>query len=1007
MKRVAIIVLLLASMASAAYLRILAEYAVNGTLTTTDSIRVNLYYGGTQYNYLTTNKSSLDTVVAVDTTGVYSYWARYYLSGAEKLRDFRNAQAMSGVDFVTGTQIDSVLNAIEDANKANFKATGFATSTQGDSITGAITDANKANFKATGFATSAQGDSLTNAITDANKANFKATGFSTFNPASDSVTLDRTNTLLYTGNFNTAYSTFNVATDSVTIDRTNTLLYVGNFNTAYSTLTASDNIGINWNDITNPTATQNLSGTTISTSQAVASVSGAVGSVTGNVGGNVTGSVGSVTGAVGSVTGNVGGNVTGSVGSVASGGITAASIADGAIDSATYALTAKTAWGHYIWASQARTLTAIDEDNTTLDLNATAIGSVTGAVGSVTGKVTLVDSSANDIAMMGNYHVLDSTWQKEMHDSLDTQGWAATGSSTGLDSATTSRIIKRTVWGIASGTGSDSTTKAQRIIGASPAGDTINAHAPHGNNWASVGLGGDTTGIANNVWNHGTRTLTSGAATADIYPLLERKTTVDAVGATANLLFVVDTTALGTSSETTLLEKAVTIRDADDGKWIKATTIARANCVADNCTLQVAAALPWDVEAGDSVWFWGDRTVPDYPTSAALAAEIRDTVLSTDTTGYRSDATMGGMIVAGGTTAGGSDTTAIKSMLTNNQVLEAADSTVAMANTSLGKGAPRRGEIADTASVSRSVWDNDVIAKSSRTVGVVDSTGKLGEEVLSSLPDSVTQAVMEIQDSVQTQAWASAGVASLPDSVTSAVMEIQDSVQSQSWAATGSGLGTGANSVTYIVRDTTNDVRVSNAMVTIKDTLESTVSAGPTSTGINGYVTVNLDDGTYVALVTANNVTFSTDTFVVSGATTDSIMGYGQMIATAPSSAYCSVYGTLTGAGYEDGGSEDVASRWYVRFTLEEAKSNLSDTSATKVVVIKTVDASTDANGYFNVFLLKTGNLLYKSGSAYKQPIWRMVASPVDVKNDPRIDITFSIPSDSTTLNIGGIISAE
>lgn len=58
---------------------------------------------------------------------------------------------------------------------------------------------------------------------------------------------------------------------------------------------------------------------------------------------SVTGAVGSVTGAVGSVTGNVGGNVAGSVGSVtagvtlADGAITAAKIADGAIDAATFA----------------------------------------------------------------------------------------------------------------------------------------------------------------------------------------------------------------------------------------------------------------------------------------------------------------------------------------------------------------------------------------------------------------------------------------------------------------------------------------------------------------------------------------------------------------------------------------------------------------------------------------------------------------------------------------------
>lgn len=77
-----------------------------------------------------------------------------------------------------------------------------------------------------------------------------------------------------------------------------------------------------WAAIRAPTTTVNLSGTTISTSQAVASVSGAVGSVTG---------------AVGSVTGNVGGNVVGSVASVATGGITAASFAAGAIDSAAIA----------------------------------------------------------------------------------------------------------------------------------------------------------------------------------------------------------------------------------------------------------------------------------------------------------------------------------------------------------------------------------------------------------------------------------------------------------------------------------------------------------------------------------------------------------------------------------------------------------------------------------------------------------------------------------------------
>lgn len=50
-----------------------------------------------------------------------------------------------------------------------------------------------------------------------------------------------------------------------------------------SILTVSDNIGINWADISNPTTAQNLSGTIISPSQIIASVSGAVNSVTSGI----------------------------------------------------------------------------------------------------------------------------------------------------------------------------------------------------------------------------------------------------------------------------------------------------------------------------------------------------------------------------------------------------------------------------------------------------------------------------------------------------------------------------------------------------------------------------------------------------------------------------------------------------------------------------------------------------------------------------------------------------
>jgi hypothetical protein len=66
-------------------------------------------------------------------------------------------------------------------------------------------------------------------------------------------------------------------------------------------VSAGGEAGVDWANVGSPTTSNGLTGTTIATSQVVASVTGAVGSVTGAVG-SVTGAVGSVTGAVGSVT---------------------------------------------------------------------------------------------------------------------------------------------------------------------------------------------------------------------------------------------------------------------------------------------------------------------------------------------------------------------------------------------------------------------------------------------------------------------------------------------------------------------------------------------------------------------------------------------------------------------------------------------------------------------------------------------------------------------------------
>lgn len=125
-----------------------------------------------------------------------------------------------------------------------------------------------------------------------------------------------------------------------------------------------------------------VTGSVGSVTGSVGSVTGAVGSVTGNVGGNVVGSVASVTGAVGSVTGNVGGNLVGTIG-----GLTVAAVADffDTNSGTTYAsavagsvvkeIVSNVSGGGGgltaadVWAYATRTLTALDEDNTTLDID--------------------------------------------------------------------------------------------------------------------------------------------------------------------------------------------------------------------------------------------------------------------------------------------------------------------------------------------------------------------------------------------------------------------------------------------------------------------------------------------------------------------------------------------------------------------------------------------------------------------------------------------------------------
>lgn len=257
---------------------------------------------------------------------------------------------------------------------------------------------------------------------------------------------------------------------------------------------------------------------------------------------------------------------------------------------------------------------------------------------------------------------------------------------TGLDSATTSRIVKRTVWGVGGGSsGSDSTTLAQRTATA------------------------------------------TGTVTADVYPLLGPKFVVDAVGTDGNSQFVVDTVSLGvfSSDQDAIINRTIIIRSLSGDEVSLPTTITRVAYTGANCSLTVNIDVPKNFAANDTIQFtgmpWHDfATVAEASDSNALA------LLAADTTGHGGDATIGGAIVAEK-----SDTAKVKTMMTNMGVPRGLDSLASLSETATADGTVRRGEVITT--------DDTVHAIAvGGTIDTVTYTDTLGSQVEAAAAGSCT-----------------------------------------------------------------------------------------------------------------------------------------------------------------------------------------------------------------------------------------------------------------------------
>ena len=148
-----------------------------------------------------------------------------------------------------------------------------------------------------------------------------------------------------------------------------------NIGTGTSTLIASDNIGINWADVAAPTTTVGLTNTTISTSQAITSVSGSVGSVAAGVtvstNNDKTGYsiADSTSDAV--IADAVWNALVASYGSANTYGALVETNLDTTIGSRSSHAAAD------IWSVSTRILTALDEDDTSIDLDGTTVGGLT------------------------------------------------------------------------------------------------------------------------------------------------------------------------------------------------------------------------------------------------------------------------------------------------------------------------------------------------------------------------------------------------------------------------------------------------------------------------------------------------------------------------------------------------------------------------------------------------------------------------------------------------------
>jgi len=166
---------------------------------------------------------------------------------------------------------------------------------------------------------------------------------------------------------------------------------------------------------------------------------------------------------------------------------------------------------------------------------------------------------------------------------------------------------------------------------------------------------------------------------------------------------------------------------------------------------------------------------------------------------------------------------------------------------------------------------------------------------------------------------------------------------------TTGGDGGGSNTITVYAVDTSGtDEAKADTKLTVVNDAGSHVSAQWTNS--SGYIAFKLDDGSYTVKGRKTGYVFSDYDLTVSGASTDTVLGYDIEVGTPGDADLSRVYGYL----------RDVSDNPLIGAVVTASRvkgTNAVDSSGTGVIISANVaSAATDTLGYFFIDLYRTGS---------------------------------------------------